>query len=82
MLSSLDIEYASVPGRFRASVVPDDGELLRNVARFTTLISTRHDNIDGAHLVEGETDTANLRSGEPIEPSGAVTIDRDWPAVE
>lgn len=39
MLSSLDMEYTGALRRIRASVVLDDDELLRNVARFTALIS-------------------------------------------
>lgn len=62
MLFLLDTEYAGASGRIRASFVRDDDELLWHVVCCTALILTRLDNIDGAHPVKGESDTANAWS--------------------
>lgn len=80
VLSLLDIKYACELERILVSVVRKDNELLWNVTRCTALISTRLDKIDGALLVEGECDTANVVSGGPAETSGVASIDLDEPS--
>lgn len=76
------MKYAGALSRIRPSVVRDDDELLRSVARCTALISTRLDNIDAALFVEDESDTANARSGGSAVNSREATTDHDGPTVE
>lgn len=67
MLLLLNMEYANAVRRIRANVVWDDGELPRNVARCTALVSIRLDKINEAFPVEVASGLENAGSVGPVK---------------
>lgn len=77
MFHLLDMEQAGAAGIICASMVGDDDDLLRNIARCTLLVTTRLDKIDESLPIEGMSAIGENGFIGPVEPLEEAAMDYD-----